>query len=51
MRTELTRFIQRFPKGADRRDESGDCGSAEAERYGRGRWGAVGGEEGQADKK
>lgn len=34
-------------EGADRRDESGDCGSEEAERYGPRRWETTGGEERQ----
>ena len=30
-------------QGTDRGDESGDCGSEEAEGFGRGRWAATGG--------
>lgn len=38
-------------EGADCGDESGDCGSAAAEGFGRGRWAAAGGEAGQAGKE
>lgn len=33
-------------EGVDRGDEGGDCGSAAAEGFGRGRWATAGGEEG-----
>ena len=47
--------LRPYPRGvrgetesADRGDESGDCGGAAAEGFGRGRWAADRGEEGQA---
>ena len=38
-------------QGADRGDESRDCGSATANGFGQGQWAAAGGEEGQAGKE
>ena len=38
-------------ESADRGDESGDCGSAAADGFGRGRWKPAGWEERQADKE
>ena len=38
-------------EGTDRGDESGDRGSATAERFGRGRWAAARGKEGQTGKE
>lgn len=37
------RGVRGKAKGADRRDEGRDCGSAAAEESGRGRWAATGG--------
>ena len=38
-------------ESADRGDESGNCGGAAAEGFGRRRWAAAGGEAGQAGKE
>ena len=45
------RGVRGEAEGADRGDESGNCGGATAKRYGRRRWAAARGEEVQAGKE